>query len=97
VVHGWRIALDAQRAGWAVSVWWNAARRQGWRQWGTTEGAEYASRHRDFQRYGASTSRSVVVTPAVVAKVEAAWMSGRDLDRFSRYASARPSPGKRWR
>jgi hypothetical protein len=33
-----------------------------------------------------SVSRSLVVTPAVVSKVEAAWMSGRDLDRFSRYA-----------
>ncbi len=86
VVHGARLAVDAQRGGWAASVWWNPAMRQAWRRWGTIDGGEYDTRHREFQRYGASVSRSLVVTPAVVGKIEAAWMSGRDLDRFSRYA-----------
>jgi hypothetical protein len=86
VVHGARIAIDAQLGGWAASAWWNPARRHAWRPWGTGTAGEYEPRHRDFQRYGASISRSLVVTPAVLAKVEAAWMAGRDLDRFSRYA-----------
>jgi hypothetical protein len=86
VVHGARVALDAQVGGWAASAWWNPARRQAWRPWGIGAAGEYEPGHRDFQRYGASVSRSLVVTPAVVGKFEAAWMSGRDLDRFSRYA-----------
>jgi hypothetical protein len=85
IVHGARLAFDAQRGGWAASIWWNPARRHAWRRWGTPDG-EYGTQHRDFQRYGASTSRAVVVTPSVIARLEAAWMSGRDLDRFSRYA-----------
>jgi hypothetical protein len=86
IVHGARVALDVQRGGWSASAWWNPARRQGWREWGTATGGEYDRAHRDFQRYGVSASRAAVVTPSVIAKVEAAWMAGRDLDRFSRYA-----------
>jgi hypothetical protein len=86
IVHGARVAIDAQQGGWAASAWWNPAARQGWRRWGTGAAGEYRAGHRDFQRYGASVSRSLVVTPSAIGKIEAAWMSGRDLDRFSRYA-----------
>jgi len=86
VVHGARVALDAQRGGWSGTVWWNPARRQGWRPWGVAAGGEYDRTHRDFQRYGASVTRTLVITPAIIAKIEAAWMAGRDLDRFSRYS-----------
>jgi hypothetical protein len=86
IVHGARLALDVQRAGWIMSAWWNPGRRQRWRSWGTPGGGEYAAAHRDFQRYGVTAARSTVISPAVLARVEGAWMSGRDLDRFSRYA-----------
>ena len=86
VVHGVRLALDFQHGGWAASAWWNPARRHGWRPWGLAGSSEYASSHRDFHRFGASLSRSTVVNPRVVAKVDAAWMTGADLDRFSRYS-----------
>jgi hypothetical protein len=46
----------------------------------------YDPRQRDFQRAGAVVSRSFVASPRLVGRVEGAWMSGRDLDRFSRYA-----------
>lgn len=85
VVHGAKLALDAQRSGWNASVWWNPAVRSGWRAWGFPGSVEYREGHRDFQRYGASLARSAVITPRLVAKVEGAWMAGRDLDRFSRY------------
>ena len=39
IVHSGRFALEGQRAGWTASVWWNPARRTGWRAWG--RGAEY--------------------------------------------------------
>jgi hypothetical protein len=85
IVHGARVALDLQRRGWNGSLWWNPALRSGWRAWGPLGAAEYSTRQNDFQRYGASVARSAVINPRVVARFEGAWMSGHDLDRFSRY------------
>jgi hypothetical protein len=84
VVHGARVALEAQRNGWNASAWWNPARRSGWRAWGTP--GTYDPAARDFQRYGASLARSAVLTPRLAGRIEAAWMAGQDLDRFSRYS-----------
>jgi hypothetical protein len=86
VVHGARLALDAQRRGWNASLWWNPATRGGWRPWGIAGRGDYEPRHRDFQRYGASLSRAAVLSPRLAGRIEGAWMAGRDLDRFSRYA-----------
>ncbi len=86
IVHGARLALDAQRDGWNASVWWNPARRSGWRAWGFAGSGDYDPAHHDFQRYGASVMRSAVLTPRLAGRVEASWMSGHDLDRFSRYS-----------
>jgi hypothetical protein len=86
LVHGGRFTVDAQRAGWNGSVWWNPARRARWRPWGRSASGEYGPRHGDFQRYGASIGRSMVLAPGLVTRLEAEWMAGRDLDRFSRYA-----------
>ncbi|MFL6280950.1 MAG: hypothetical protein ACJ731_12620 [Vicinamibacterales bacterium] len=86
VVHGAKLSLDAQRAGWNASVWWNPARRSGWRSWGRTESGDYDPSQADFQRYGISIARARVINPRAVAHIEAAWMSGNDLDRFSRYS-----------
>jgi hypothetical protein len=85
IVHGARFSLDAQRDGWNASAWWNPARRTGWRAWGRGAPGEYEPSHRDFQRYGLSIARSRVINTRLVARVEGSWMSGRDLDRFSRY------------
>lgn len=84
VVHGLRLQLDVQRGGWDGSLWWNPARRQGWRGWGRP--GDYAPSERDFQRAGASAGRTLIVSPSVVLKGEAAVMTGHDLDRFSRYS-----------
>ena len=85
-VHGARLAVDAQRGGWNASAWWNPAVRQGWRAWGEPGSGDYAPAHRAFVRYGVSASRATVLSPGVAARLEGAWMGGRDLDRFSRYA-----------
>ncbi len=86
VVHGARFSLDVQRAGWNTSVWWNPARRSGWRSWGRVGSGDYDPSQADFQRYGISLARAHVINPKAVAHVEAAWMDGEDLDRFSRYS-----------
>jgi hypothetical protein len=49
-------------------------------------GLDYRPRHRDFQRYGVTLSRTVSLRPALASRVETAWVSGHDLDRFSRYS-----------
>jgi hypothetical protein len=86
--HALRLGLDGQWRGWSGSVWWAGVRRTGWRAWGNGagEGEPYDPRQRDFQRAGATIARSFVASPRLVGRVEGAWMAGRDLDRFSRYA-----------
>lgn len=84
LVHGARIAIDGQRGGWAGSVWWNPARRIGWRAWGRQ--GDYDPAHAVVQRYGATLTRSFPLTSTVVARVEGAVMAGERLDRFSRYS-----------
>ncbi len=84
VLHGARVAIDGQRAGWAGSLWWNPARRTGWEPWGSP--GDYDPAHRTLQRYGASLSRSMPLTRRAVARVEGALMAGTRLDRFSRYS-----------
>jgi hypothetical protein len=82
--HALRLELQTQRAGWSFGAWWSPAARMGWRGWGTqaAEGAQGA----DFLKWGLTAGRTVLLSRALVARVEAAWMDGRDLDRFSRYA-----------
>jgi hypothetical protein len=86
VVHGLRVSLETQRAGWRVEGWWNPARRSGWRAWGRPGGEDFDPTHVDFQRFGVNAYRPWVLSRRVLARIEAAWMSGTDLDRFSRYA-----------
>jgi hypothetical protein len=86
--HALRLGLDGQWRGWSGTVWWAGARRAGWRAWGAGGGDSepYHPRQREFQRAGATVARSFVASPRLVGRVEGTWMSGRDLDRFSRYA-----------
>jgi hypothetical protein len=84
-IHGARLALEGQRGGWAGSIWWNPARRTGWRMWGRAAD-DYSPDHATFQRYGLTVSRSAAIRPSVMTRVEAAVMAGQDLDRFSQYA-----------
>jgi hypothetical protein len=86
LTHALRVGLELHRTGWNASVWWSPAVRSGWRAWGPRGASEFERRHRDFQRYGVSIARSAVLAPSLVGRLEGAWMGGRDLDRFSRYA-----------
>ena len=83
VVHGIRVALEAQRGPWSASAWWNGAHRQRWAPWGLAASEPGAA---GFQRFGASAARSFVLSAGAVARLDAAWMGGYGLDRFSRYA-----------
>jgi hypothetical protein len=84
ITHGLRVALDLQRGPWSLLTWWNPARRQGWRPWGRP-GLDFEPGTSDFQRYGVTASRSWVIAPGAVARLEGGWVDGHDLDRFSRF------------
>jgi hypothetical protein len=86
VVHAATLGLDLQRAGWQASLWWMPARRVGWHAWGPQTASTFRPSQADFQRYGVNASRSLAVGPRLATRFEAAWMSGHDLDRFSRYS-----------
>jgi hypothetical protein len=83
VVHGVRVAIEAQRGPWSLAAWWNGARRQRWDAWGLPGSSPTDA---GFQRFGASAGRGFVTSSRTAARVDAAWMGGRGLDRFSRYA-----------
>jgi hypothetical protein len=85
LVHALRLSLEGQRGPWTGGLWWSPARRQRWKPWGWSAEPEAASAQ-DFQRFGASAARSFVISPRALARLEAAWTAGTDLDRFSRYS-----------
>jgi len=84
LAHGVRVELEAKRGAWTAVVFGSAFRRARWEPWGREDRLEPAQR--DYQRFGASLSRAVVVTPRVTGRLEASWLDGHHLDRFSRYA-----------
>jgi hypothetical protein len=86
VVHAVSAGLDVQRNGWQASLWWSPAWRTGWHGWGLPGTDDYDSPKHSFQRYGVSVSRSAAPRPGITTRIEAAVMSGDNLDRFSRYA-----------
>jgi hypothetical protein len=83
VVHGLMSVLETERGPWSFRAWWNPAIRQNWRAWG--ESSESVEASRTFTRYGTLVARTLALGRVVAARVEGAWMAGRDLDRFSRY------------
>jgi hypothetical protein len=79
-VHALRVALEADRGPWTAALWGVAAVRQHWRPWGFGQ-----TTPRSFQRFGVEASRSFVLSPQAVLRMEGAWADGRRLDRFSRF------------
>jgi hypothetical protein len=95
VVNGFRATVEAERGPWTAAVWWNPARRRDWDGWGWSVCPPEFERsrcddtprpERDFQRFGLSLARPVVLSQRLVGRVETVWAGGHDLDRFSRYA-----------
>ena len=91
LVHGLVAAVEGESGPWSARGWWNPARRQRWRPWGIAEGAGREGRgavdaERTFQRFGIAAARTLALGTRVFSRVEAAWMDGSDLDRFSRYS-----------
>jgi len=84
-VHGLRVAIETERGPWSAVGWLTVARRQTWTPWGPPASLAIAGEPR-FDRFGASLARSIVWSPRAVGRIEGAFMNGRHLDRFSRFA-----------
>jgi hypothetical protein len=84
-VHGARVAIEAERGPWSAVGWLTIAQRQTWTPWGMTPAPAQLDERR-FERFGGTLARSIVWSPRAVGRVEAAFTSGRRLDRFSRFA-----------
>ena len=84
IVHGFLGAVEGESGPWSLRAWWNPARRQRWRPWGNVAVAVHDAR--TFQRFGIAAARTLAIGRVVTSRVEASWMDGRDLDRFSRYS-----------
>lgn len=84
--HGLRAGIDLQRAGWQMSLWASHTMRVGWRRWGVPGSADHDAPKPSFDRAGASVARTAALSPRATARVEAAFTTGRDMDRFSRIA-----------
>jgi hypothetical protein len=82
--HGLRAGVDWQVAGWQASIWASHTIRLGWERWGVPGSDEDAAPRRAFDRAGASVLRTAALSPRVTARAEGAFVTGRDLDRFSR-------------
>lgn len=83
LVHGGRMALEAERGPWSVEAQASVGIRQRWEAWGL-EGAEDPTRA--SARWGVKVGRSLRVSPGLLGRTEWTWSDGHNLDRFSRYA-----------
>lgn len=86
LAHGLRVELEARRGPWTASAFASASRRARWEAWGRGADERPPDAARTYERWGLALSRSLVLAPRATGRLEASWMDGHDLDRFSRYA-----------
>ena len=84
LAHGARVEVEVRRGAWTGLLFGSAFRRTNWQAWGPEDALEGGGS--DYQRYGVSLARTVVSTRRATGRLEASWMDGHGLDRFSRYA-----------
>jgi hypothetical protein len=86
LAHGLRAEVELRRGPWTASVSGSAFRRTRWDAWGRGTDELSPAAAAGYERYAVALSRSLVLSPHATGRLEASWMAGHDLDRFSRYA-----------
>jgi hypothetical protein len=86
LAHGLRAEVELRRGPWTASVSGSGFRRTRWAAWGRGADELEPAAARSYGRYAIALSRSLVLAPRATGRLEASWMGGHDLDRFSRYA-----------
>lgn len=86
LAHGLRAEIELRRGPWTAAIAGSAFRRARWEPWGRGADELSPAAARGYGRYSVTLSRSLVLAPRATGRLEASWMGGHDLDRFSRYA-----------
>jgi hypothetical protein len=84
IVHGLRVGVEGEVRGWSMGAWAAASRRSSWSAWG--RGEETAAGAQAYEKAGFDAARALVISPRLVVRLDLAAMTGRGLDRFSRFS-----------
>ncbi len=89
-VYGVGLVGEFNRSGYGVQAGASYNRRNKWEPWGLTDPVsgqftDFSPDHKDFIRYSASASKEFYFPYFQKLRFEEEWMSGSDLDRFSKY------------
>jgi hypothetical protein len=88
--YGAGIIGEYNQSGYGIQAGVSYQKRSKWEPWGlkddaTGEFLEYDPKHEDFIRYSAAASKEFFFPYFQKLRFEGEWMSGSDLDRFSKY------------
>lgn len=79
-------SAEFARRGWSLDADASLHRRSTWRPWGMKPSAEAAHQATNYSRWNASLSKSFYLPKFQKIALSAAYLDGRDLDRFSRHS-----------
>ncbi len=90
LTYGAGILGEYNQSGYGVQAGFRYQRRSKWERWGlkdeiTGEFLEYSPDHKNYIQYFASGSKEFYLPFFQKLRFEGEWMSGSDLDRFSKY------------
>jgi hypothetical protein len=77
------LAIDYDRWGYSFEVEAEWGTRTTWESWGRPE--EYDDKQKDFQKWGVTVSKSFFLPKFQRLGLEASYLDGRNLDRFSKF------------
>ncbi|HEX6852058.1 MAG TPA: hypothetical protein VF139_11725 [Candidatus Polarisedimenticolaceae bacterium] len=76
---------EFNRRGWTVRGSVSGSTRSSWEEWGDPAGSEFDPTHESFLQWDAGVFKEWYLPKFQKLRVEANYLGGRDLDRFSRY------------
>jgi hypothetical protein len=85
-VHTLTAEISFNRRGWSLGSFGSVSRRADWEPWGTpAEVAGFDPEARDYRAWGVNAAKEFYLPYFQKLRLQAEWMAGRDLDRFSAF------------
>ncbi|MFL6197956.1 MAG: hypothetical protein ACJ76J_02160 [Thermoanaerobaculia bacterium] len=85
LTHSLELSGTYSRSGYGFSVHASKSRRSQWDPWGFPGSPDYLEPQQEFARWGARASKNWYLPRFQKVGAEIDWVSGSDLDRFSKY------------
>lgn len=85
LTHSVELSGSYSRSGYGFSIHGSRSRRSEWEPWGFPGTPDYEDPKQEFSRWGARLSKNWYLPRFQKIGVELDWVSGSDLDRFSKY------------